>query len=510
MAKTARFNIGFLQLDQEHEELFLSVTPGFEHGPGIQRDGLTSPRMSDPHSVPRIRNHFQLSAGPTLPSTVDPYVQRAGTWTLYHHLKHFIAARGSDWTIVGVQSNGDLTMNPWHVAYLGNSHIPNQDGALCALLTENEPQEPVGSRIYRSLIKWADPAAAARKVRYECLKLQINETTRGHAVKISDPDLAGRYDMHLANVGAYNHKTKDLAPLIEFTLSGKPLVEDGVELSLSNVIDRFEDIRHIFNLPTVPARGFFRNQEVQQLNFAEYQLFANLNERRAALFSPVIVDLDIDGRVAVRWQDAAEVLRKRHFKMTPDSPSRRGEFRLYSDQSDHDKVEIFLPHNVYPFGVIGLQESSSPDAGGSVVCLSSGGLSGRVGNTLEGIARIMFDFFGCIDAMVLDEGYDVFFMANPTLDGGGYKYNNTEILKKVLAFTKKRVDHDHKESLKVSQSYATPGGMKEFPLNKELLDEIENDSKMLGLAEYDDVMLVEPQRSQMRSVLIFAARTPSA
>ena len=104
MAKTERFNIGFLLLDQQHEEIFLSVTPGFEHGPGIQRDGLTSPRMSDPHSVPRIGHHFKRAPDRTLPSTVDPYVQRAGTWTLYHHLKQFVASRGAEWTVVGVQA----------------------------------------------------------------------------------------------------------------------------------------------------------------------------------------------------------------------------------------------------------------------------------------------------------------------------------------------------------------------------------------------------------------------
>lgn len=523
MAKTERFNIGFLVLDQQHEEIFLSVTPGFEHGPGIQRDGLTSPRMSDPHSVPRIGHQFKRAPDRTLPSTVDPYVQRAGTWTLYHHLKQFVARRGSEWTVVGVQSNGDLTMNPWHVAYLGTSHIANQNGELCALLTENEPQEPIGSRIYRSLVKWSDAAAAARKMRYECLKLRIEEIPRGHALKISDPELANRYDALLSNVEAYDSNTKDLAPLVEFAFSGKPVVEDGVELSLANVIDRFEDIRHIFNLPTLPAKGLFHQQEVKDVNFGEYQLFKNVNERRAALSSPVIIDLDIDGRVGVQWEDASKVLRSKHFKQTKDSPTRRGEFRRYLDQADPDKVEIFFPHNVYPFGVLGVQEPLSPDNGGNLVCLSSGGLSGRVGNTLEGIARIMFDFFGCRDAMVLDEGYDVFFVVNPSKEGGGYKYNNEELMKRILTFTKERVDKDHDESLKKEKERADkdhneslktpkpdPTGMKAFPINKALLSEIEVDYNKIGSAEYGDVMLVEPQRSQMRSVLIIAARKTSA
>jgi len=509
VAKTERFNIGFLLLNKAREELFLSVTPGFEHGPGIQRDGITPPRMRDPHSVPRIMNPLSLPLQRNLRPTTDPYAQRAGTWTLYHHVKHFLQFHGDQWTIIGVQSNGDLTMNPWHVAYIGKSHVPRQDGELCALLTENDPQEPVGSRIYRSLIKWTDCATAAKKGRYECLNLRIEETPQGRALKINDSLTSDRYDALFAQVPNYNTRTRDVAPLIEFTLSGKPVVEEGIELSLANAIDRFEDIRHIFNLPTVNARGFYRGQEVKELNFGEYQLFANLNERRATLSSPVIIDLDIEGRVMVSWNDISSILRKRHFKETLESPTRRGQFRRYLDLADKDKVEIFFPYNVYPFGVLGVQESETGEADGNIVCLSSGGLSGRVGNTLEGIARIMFDFFGCVDAMVLDEGYDVFFVANPSLANGGYKYTNDEMLKKILTFTKERVEGDQTESLKTSASYFSPNGLKSFPLNELLLQEVDDDFAALGSCDYSDVLLVEPKRSQMRSVLIFAVRKES-
>jgi hypothetical protein len=120
---------------------------------------------------------------------------------------------------------------------------------------------------------------------------------------------------------------------------------------------------------------------------------------------------------------------------------------------------------VYPFGVLGIQEPQS-DTSGGLVCLSSGGLSGRVGNTLEGTARIMLDFFGCTDAMVLDEGYDVFFISNPAGDGRSYKYSNEVLLRKVLAFTKERLDRDHEDSLRAARDYTFPNGMKNFPLNK--------------------------------------------
>src|SRR5205085_875395 len=156
------------------------------------------------------------------------------------------------------------------------------------------------------------------------------------------------------------------------------------------------------------------------------------------------------------------------------------------------KVEIFFPHNVYPFGVLGLRQEPNGKAS-SLVCLSSGGLSGRVGNTLEGITRIMFDFFGCVDAMVLDEGYDVFFVNNPQDGAHGYKYTNEELLKKILAFTEARMKRDQEGSIKASPK-EYPGGMKDMPLNKLLVDELEADLTTVGTRDYSDVLAVEPQR----------------
>jgi|SRR5687767_1444335 hypothetical protein len=126
MSKDEKFSIGFLKISDQNEHLFLSITPGFEHGPGIQRDGITEPRMTDPHSVPFVCEAMGFQHTNGLEHTTNPFIQRAGTWTLYHHLKAFIEKRGNEWQIIGVQSNGDLTMNPWHVAYIGDSHIEHQ------------------------------------------------------------------------------------------------------------------------------------------------------------------------------------------------------------------------------------------------------------------------------------------------------------------------------------------------------------------------------------------------
>src|SRR5262249_2167782 len=153
------------------------------------------------------------------------------------------------------------------------------------------------------------------------------------------------------------------------------------ELSLPNAIDRFQDIRHVFNVPQVTARGTYRGNAVNEVNFGEFQLYQYLNERRAALSSAIIVDLTIKDSVVVEWEELRRRLEERHFKLVVESPTRRGQFRLYPGDTARSRVEIYFPHNVYPFGVIGTHAKE-------MYWLASGGLSGRVGNTLEGIARI--------------------------------------------------------------------------------------------------------------------------
>ena len=132
-----RFSISFLKTTKPDESMFVSVTSGFEHGPGIKRDGITPPRMNDPHSIPYICNSRNLPFNSRLPETTNAYIQRAGTWTLFHHLKEFHETLGDKWLIVGVQSCGDLTMNPWHIAYVRNSYIKGQTINLCGLLQED-------------------------------------------------------------------------------------------------------------------------------------------------------------------------------------------------------------------------------------------------------------------------------------------------------------------------------------------------------------------------------------
>lgn len=506
MPITRQFGISFFITQGQTEHLFLSVTNGFEHGPGIQRDGLTAPRMRDPHSVAAVVGSRGLNGREwrNLPITTDAFVQRAGTWTLYHHLKRFNERYGKKWRIAAVQSNGDLTMNLWHVAYINRAdsgHSPQ----LCGLRTledDQKHQEPLGKRTYRCLVKWGEQAAKVLGTTYEFIHIRFEPLADERwMVKVVDRDLDDKYAQKFEKLEGYNARTRDIGLLIDFALSGKPIVEAGSEVTLTNAIDRFEDVRHVFNLPQeVPVRGFYQGHSVTSVNFGEYQLFNNLNERRAALFSPIIVPLNTaDGHASAKWEDVRQKLRDRHYHETTEAPTRRGQFRFYQE----DAVEMFFPHNVYPFGVLGLRESQGTGSPSEIVGLSSGGLSGRVGNTLEGTAQIMFDFFGCTDAIVLDEGFDVFSIVNQ-FDDGSPRYSNEELLAKALHFSAKRFEMDCAEAAMKCDAYEFGSDMRKWPLNEPLYAELQRDVAATPATPYNDVMVVPPQRSQMRSVLIFA------
>ncbi|WP_022663623.1 hypothetical protein [Desulfospira joergensenii] len=493
------FDIGYLKVfANRREEVFLSVTPNFRLGPGIQRDGITSPRMTDPHTVPFVmgRDEDALSVR-DYPATTNAFVQRAGTRTLFEHVYEFKKKYGEDYLIIGVQSCGDLTMNPWHVAFVWEDGLP----VLYRLGTHGDPQsiqEPWHERTYRCLVKWKQ---GVKDCPYAFLDLKFVQIGNRFEAREVPPDHGS------AQLAGYI--TED----IEFALSGKIIINRGQDVSLASAIDRFQDVRHVFNVPEVPVRDL-QGQPKGKINFGEHVLFHSLNSRRAALSSPIVIDLRIPNRdLVVHFEDLEKELEERyHYTKSSESPTRRGEYRRYSENS----VELFYRHNVYPFGVVG----GSP---GEIVCLASGGLSGRVGNTLEGIIRIMFDFFGCDDALVLDEGYDTFHIVNPNPkkkqdDPDDYQYDNDEILRQVAAFTLWRTDLDRQEceetetKMEMVDRYKLGTNLWEWPLNskvikilKEYCDDLQESIEPQPSSTLD-VMAVEPRRSQMRSVLIFAVR----
>lgn len=491
------------------EDAFLSVTPNFDRGPGVRRDGLTEPRMRDPHNIAYVCGKALPIDWHELPDTIDPYVQRAGTWTPFHHVRDFCRKHGNEYLVVGVQSCGDLTMNPWHVALFHR----NQKTLFCHLSVVTDPppafQEPYYQRTYRCLVKWRSAARkgpALSRPRYEFADVRFQHIAPDKYSATLQADDSEERRAVLVRTGAH-----DVASDIEFALAGKPVVQHRAEIALANIIDRFQDVRHVFNVPTVPASGMYGGVNVGQLNLGEFFLYNDLNVRRAALNSPVIIPLNIPGSgVKVDVQEIQQELKRRHYGVERESPSRRGWYRKYSE----DAVEIFYPHNVYPFGMIGGKSDE-------LVSFASGGLSGRVGNTLEGVTRIMHDFFGCEDAMVLDEGYDTFLLVNPverTKNGTQtYLYDNEQFQLKVAQLSKWLSDEDRAKSADKTKSYALDPeghGMFAWPLNSAIFDELNEFCKTHNLVGIEpdklDVVAVPPNRAQTRAVLVLAKKKPEA
>jgi len=483
------------------EEMFLSVTENFIHGPGIIRDGITAPRMRDPHTVAAATEGIMHpDSERELPLTKDPYVQRAGTWTLFQHAKKFVEEHGAEYLLIGVQSCGDLTMNLWHVALIKTKTGP----LLCCLQSEGDKEkEDFHSRYYRCLVKWNRDLCPYL---YEFIDLKFSELRHGYQTAIVDEEYKSNRGDWLNKRGIDPH---NITNHVEFALSGKPIIQKGHEIGLANVIDRFQDVRHIFNVPTVKTRTLTGSPSTESIQFGEHILFNDLNARRAALYAPIIVELQIpDAGLIADFGDLERVFAAKHYRRVEESPTQRACYRRYSESS----IEIFYPHNVYPFGVLG-------GKAGEVVCLSSGGLSGRVGNTLEGITRMMYDFFGCEDAMVLDEGYDTFQVINPNPkvkedEPDRYKYDNDEMLREITKFVLWRAAQDDEESEAYQElqgdEYKFGSRLKNWPLNKRLFDELRDYAREMNVPTSTpdtlDVMVVEPNRSQMRAVMIFAVK----
>ena len=110
----------------------------------------------------------------------------------------------------------------------------------------------------------------------------------------------------------------------------------------------------------------------------------------------------------------------------------------------------------------------------------------------------MYDFLACEEAMVLDEGLDVFQLVNPRTKGNEYSYDNEQILAAVAKY------------MRVLQKFENAKNPKlwDLPLNKAIFNESSPTIKFKNRKEprVEEIFPVVPQRSQIRAVIIFARK----
>ncbi len=424
----------------EARQLFLSCTPRKEHGPGIDRDGVDSPRMINaeapwdaawkhPENLrrcswavgdPEATNEWDGSVCTsqqckylTTPA-VDRVHRLSGdseeVWKSDlcpgDHCAYFRYLANGKWTVEAVEGCGNLSMNMWFVAYrrpmeLDGERTDVRQTALIYLLDEGRRfSDP--SRKYSCLVKW-------RRCRQGFPRMSIRD------LRFNAFDRASAVHIDHERDGPPRNITED----VEFAVFGQQVIRDGRAVDLGTITHQFSDVRHLFRLPNLrpsfPKYGL-RDPDAD-IWFGEAELLEDADTRRGALSRPALLKMFhkggpyVPGVVSEKERDVvADAFQAAGYVHVPEGPPRRpGEFRF--DPASNDLVDVWLIPNVYSYSFIGLGGPDTRDGEGRsdrLVVLAASGASGRQGLTLRTAIDKLRTQAGAYDALLIDEGLDVF------------------------------------------------------------------------------------------------------
>ncbi len=247
----------------------------------------------------------------------------------------------------------------------------------------------------------------------------------------------------------------------------------------------------------------------------EKDLYNDINKRRQALSSALQIKLEVSPGVNIKPEILTAVLKKEGYSiaegLTPDRP---GLFKMLAETTGtHEEVDIYFKRNYYPFSAIGLKHSIDGNPTNTIVCLCSTGQQFRIGDTVEGIAHKMAEYGNCSDALIMDEGFDVFQLAN--IDGhSNLKFENDEILKITAQHMHDLLDEDDNKARDKQAKKEPYIRLRDIPGNNQMIQDINN---QLLNANHEDLKKkitelypVAPQRFQTRAIIIFAVKKPSS
>ncbi len=346
-----------VRYDQSAVTPVLSVQREFNVGSGILRG-------RQDYAGRLMMDHIIGSRGQPLFGTQ----MRLGTVSVWEHQVRYLSQVGNDAKrIRAIVGNGNLTQNPFFVAWLG------QDGLLIRLR-----HEPVTDRSYDCLVVGENGAVTVEIVRFEGAG-SLEDEAGWRALDA----LSG----------------KPLPSSTQVALSGQRIVRDGrpilrQQLEEQVISGLFYDLRHVFRFPAVRSGSYWRDLGLEQ--------FYDHGSINTDVVAKALKRLPITTRWRALTNDENSVrtaLCDKGYREAPADDSGPG---TYSFSSDF--VHITFSDAIYCHNVLGIDQE------GSLCSMQVTGWSNNVGATLEGLSKLAANVFQ--EALLLDNGGDVFYLVN--------------------------------------------------------------------------------------------------
>lgn len=293
---------------------------------------------------------------------------RQGTISVWEHQTRYLSQKqDSNERIVGIIGHGNVTLNPYFVAWFG------RDG----LLTRLE-HEPISDRHYDCVVIDENNQATVETLRFK-----------------NDNNITDKTGWQAINALT----DKCLPSSTQVAFSGQRIVKNGQAISRQELSEQiisglFYDLRHVFRFPAVPSGGYWRDLGMEQFY-----------DERGAINTDVVIKALEREAIATRWQD-----------LTDDKTLvRQALFNKGYEESDNGKpgtykfngsyVDINFLDGIYCHTVMGVDKEE-----GNLCCMQLTGWSNNVGATIQGLSQLAANVFQ--DAILLSNGGDVFYLVN--------------------------------------------------------------------------------------------------
>lgn len=143
-----------------------------------------------------------------------------------------------------IQGAGDLSMNEWNVAYSSEQTPPK------TVIPENEP---FGSRRYNCLVVWNEEASPD-EVKKATSQIAREEKGASLGCDLSITPLQFSKGKPYIVLPWNYSSNASLHKLVKFAVYGKLVLRGGKCVEPDEVIDQFQDLRHVFLLPNLNPR----------------------------------------------------------------------------------------------------------------------------------------------------------------------------------------------------------------------------------------------------------------